>query len=105
MYVTCLRLLERRASASQHNPCRFLRYVLKEQSHSTTSRCAGAVTSNRTRPQWQPPVRVRIIFRPDRLLVFVLLSGEITEQGHQAIRTAGHRHIRDVFAVHDEHGD
>jgi hypothetical protein len=32
-----------------------------EQLQSATSSFAGAITSKRTRPQWQPPVWVRML--------------------------------------------
>src|ERR1700676_5022580 len=45
---------------------------------------------------------------PPSGLALVLLSGQIVDQGHHTLRmfgSAGHRHIRDVLAVHDESRD
>src|ERR1035441_1619630 len=75
-----------------------------EQLQSAVSSVAGASTSNRTRPQWQPPacvtitaVRARSLRRP--LLMLVLLSRQIVNQGHQALRAPGCAHIGYEFAV------
>src|SRR5271157_6545987 len=40
--------------------CRNPTLLQIEQLHSSTCNCAGATTSNRTRPQWQPPLCVII---------------------------------------------
>jgi hypothetical protein len=36
-----------------------------DQLQSVTSSCAGATTSNLTRPQWQPPLCLIIVAYPD----------------------------------------
>src|SRR5882757_798776 len=68
-----------------------------EQLQSATSSFAGATTSKRTRPQWQPPVCVRIF-----PLVLVLLRRQIADQRQQTLLAIGRTHVGDVFAVDDE---
>src|SRR6516162_2435588 len=82
--------------------CRYPYMLQMEQLQSPTSIFAGATTSKRTRPQWQPPKCVAMGATP---LVLVFLCRQISDQRKQTFLGAGRFHIGDVFAIDDESRD